>query len=223
MQMCKDSLGSGEVFVRAVEGAPEPMCVLATNQQLVDIERFYTGDPSSVLSVDPTFNLGAFYVTPTTYHNLLVETTRGNNPILLGPILIHQTKTFSSNVKDGLYIGHKIYIDLVDTIFSQNQRTAITAYRTRLNFLRNNTFAMNTGYWGAVILFTSAADFFGNTKFIGNKGEVNGAIAATDSTLTFRGNTHIFENNTMWRVCKMHSQSINVYGRGQGVHVATRK
>jgi len=94
MQMCKDSLGSGEVFVRAVEGAPEPMCVLATNQQLVGIERFCTGDPSSVLSVDPTFNLGAFYVTPTTYHNLLVETTRDNNPILLGPILIHQTKTF---------------------------------------------------------------------------------------------------------------------------------
>ena len=30
MPMCKDSLGSGEVFVRAVEGAPEPMCVLAT-------------------------------------------------------------------------------------------------------------------------------------------------------------------------------------------------
>ena len=46
------------------------------------------------LCVDPTFNLGAFYVTPTTYHNLLDETTRGNNPLPLGPILIHQTKTF---------------------------------------------------------------------------------------------------------------------------------
>jgi len=53
-----------------------------TNQQLVDIERFCTWDPSSV---DPTFNLGAFY------HNILDETTRGNNPLLLGPILIHQT------------------------------------------------------------------------------------------------------------------------------------
>ena len=36
--------------------------------------------------------LGAFYVTPTTYHNLLVETRVGNNPIL-GPLLIYQTKT----------------------------------------------------------------------------------------------------------------------------------
>ncbi len=94
MQMCKESSSSETVFVRSVEGAPEPMCVLATDQQLVDIERFCTGDLSSVLSIDRTFNLGAFNVTPTTYRNLLVETTKGNNPILLGPILVHQTKTF---------------------------------------------------------------------------------------------------------------------------------
>ena len=94
MQICKDSAESDSVFVRSVEAAPEPMCVLATNQQLKDMERFCTGHPSSVLSIDPTFNLGPFNVTPTTYHHLLVETSRGSNPILLGPILIHQTKTF---------------------------------------------------------------------------------------------------------------------------------
>ena len=52
------------------------------------MERFCTGDAST------TFNLGTFYVTPTTYHNILVETNSDNNPILLGPVLIHQTKTF---------------------------------------------------------------------------------------------------------------------------------
>ena len=93
MQMCKDTCGSDTMFVQSVEAAPEPMCILATAQQLVDMERFCTQSPSSVLSVDPTFNLGAFYVTPTTYHNLLVKTSSDNNPILLGPILIHQTKT----------------------------------------------------------------------------------------------------------------------------------
>ena len=94
MQMCKDSYGTDEEFVCAVEAAPEPMCVLATNQQLLDIERFCTGEESSVASIDPTFNLGPFSVTPITYHNLLVKTTRnGNHPILLGPVLIHQTKT----------------------------------------------------------------------------------------------------------------------------------
>ena len=69
------------------------MCILSTEQQLVDIERYCTGNPSCV-SVDPTFNLGSFYVTPITYHNLLVETSNGHNPILIGPILIHQTKSF---------------------------------------------------------------------------------------------------------------------------------
>ncbi len=94
MQMCKESSSSNTAFVRSVEAAPEPMCVLATDQQLVDIERFCTRDLSSVLSIDPAFNLGAFNVMPTTYRNLLVETTKGNNPILLGPVLVHQTKTF---------------------------------------------------------------------------------------------------------------------------------
>ena len=93
MQMCKESSDSGK-FVRSVKAAPEPMWILASDQQLTDIERFCTGDSTSVLSIDPTFNLGPFYVTPTTYHNLLVTTKNGNHPILLGPILIHQTKTF---------------------------------------------------------------------------------------------------------------------------------
>ena len=91
MQMCEDSYGSDDVFVQSVEAAPEPMCVLATKQQLVDIERFCTSEPSSVLGVDTTFNLGSFYVTPVTYHNLVVTTARRKNPILLGPILIHKT------------------------------------------------------------------------------------------------------------------------------------
>ena len=93
MQMCKESSDSRK-FVRSVEAAPELMCILTSDQQLTDIERFCTGDSTSVLSIDPTFSLGPFYVTPTTYHNLLVTTKNGNHPILLGPILIHQTKTF---------------------------------------------------------------------------------------------------------------------------------
>jgi len=94
MQMCKDTSLSTDAFVRSVEAAPEPMCVVATDQQLCDLECFCLGTPSSVLSVDPTFNLGPFYVTPITYHNLLVKTKNGNHPIMLGPVLIHQTKQF---------------------------------------------------------------------------------------------------------------------------------
>lgn len=57
--MCKKSSGS-QVYVRSVEAAPEPMCILTTDQQLSDMERFCTNDPFSVVSVDPTFNLGPF-------------------------------------------------------------------------------------------------------------------------------------------------------------------
>ena len=37
MQMCKDSLGC-EAYVRLVEAALEPMCVVTTDQQLLYIE-----------------------------------------------------------------------------------------------------------------------------------------------------------------------------------------
>ena len=73
MQMCKQSSGS-DAYVRSVEAAPEPMCVVTTDQQLLDIERFCNGEMACVLSVDTTFNLGPFYITPTTYQNLLVKT-----------------------------------------------------------------------------------------------------------------------------------------------------
>ena len=95
MMMCKETSSGDDAFIRCVEAASEPMCVVATNQQLVDIERFCTSSSSSsVLSVDPTSNLGPFNVTPTSYNNLMVENDRGYNPVLLGPILVHQTKTF---------------------------------------------------------------------------------------------------------------------------------
>ena len=74
----------------------EPVCVLATDQQICDLVRFCTNSSKfSVLTVDPTFNLGPFNVTPMTYENLLVNNKEGKHPLLLGPVLIHQTKTLS--------------------------------------------------------------------------------------------------------------------------------
>lgn len=94
MQICKDNEADNKKFIRSVEAAPEPMCVLCTDQQLLDLERFCTKDDFTIISVDPTFNLGPFYVTPISYKNLLVETTAGHHPIMLGPVLIHQMKEF---------------------------------------------------------------------------------------------------------------------------------
>ena len=49
MLMCKDV--SKDSLVRAVEAAPEPMFILATDQQLLDIERFCTGEESCVVTL----------------------------------------------------------------------------------------------------------------------------------------------------------------------------
>ena len=114
MQMCKDTFGADAEFICAVEAAPEPMCVLATNQQLTDLEQFCTGDRSNILSIDAKFNLGPFSVTPMTYQNLLTKMTRnGNHPILLGPILIHQTKTLRLSEMLFVIVKKQSTVDIV--------------------------------------------------------------------------------------------------------------
>ena len=89
---------SGEKFVRDIKAYPEPGVILASDQQLLDIGRFCTYQPNHcVLTIDPTFNLGAFDVTPMIYRHLLVECRRtGRPPVMIGPILIHYRKTFST-------------------------------------------------------------------------------------------------------------------------------
>lgn len=85
-------------FVRDVKAAPDPALVLATDQQLDDMVRFCTSvDEFCVTTVDPTFNLGDFDVTPLSYRNLLLETKRsGKSPVFLGPLLIHHRKNFAT-------------------------------------------------------------------------------------------------------------------------------
>ena len=49
--------------------------------------------PFSILPINTTFNIGDFYVTPTTYRHLLLEDRKtGKAPLLLGPTLIHTRK-----------------------------------------------------------------------------------------------------------------------------------
>lgn len=85
-------------FVRDIKTSPEPAIVLAENQQLQDLVHFGTSSSEfSIMTIDPTFNLGAFDVTPITYRHLLLETRRSKQPpIFLGPVMIHYKKTFAS-------------------------------------------------------------------------------------------------------------------------------
>ena len=73
-------------------------CVLGYNSQIQNLITFCT-DPInfSVLGVDPTFNLGRFNVTVTTFRNLkVVDKIAGHHPIMIGPLLLSQSKAFDA-------------------------------------------------------------------------------------------------------------------------------
>lgn len=87
-----------EVFIRSVVCAPEPVVILASNQQLSDLKKFCTNDLYfTILEIDPTFNLGNFSVTATCYRHLLLHNKESKTfPIMVGPVLIHQRKEYDT-------------------------------------------------------------------------------------------------------------------------------
>ena len=100
MMMCKDTMKG---FVRTVTGAPDYMVFIAADRSLDNLVRFCTKDSAqpSILTFDPTFSLGAFDVTVSTYKHPLIVFRNPNehtsrHPNLLGPILIHQRKQFAN-------------------------------------------------------------------------------------------------------------------------------
>ena len=78
---------------REISAHPEPYVVIATDQQLTDIQRFATGTNAAPITEDPTFNIGNFYVTPISYRNLYLENRDHSLANFYGPILIHYCKT----------------------------------------------------------------------------------------------------------------------------------
>ena len=94
LQMLKeDARDIDNAFVRKVGNSSDPCIVLASKQQLRDIERFCTNPAKfCVLGVDATFNFGKYYVTLTTYRHLLLRTKEGCHPVRIGPILLHHRK-----------------------------------------------------------------------------------------------------------------------------------
>ena len=91
---------AGDNFVRDIKTTPDPALVLAYDHQLNDLVRFCAtpaGSDSSIVTIDPTFCLGDFECTPTTYRHLLLATRRyGKPPIFIGPCLVHYRKNFAS-------------------------------------------------------------------------------------------------------------------------------
>ena len=98
MLECKVAQGSQEAFVRDVKAAPDPQCILFFDWQMRDMERFLTQpEEFGILTADTIYNLGHFYVTPTTYPHLMLEdTSTRKHPSMLGPVLVHQRMQFAS-------------------------------------------------------------------------------------------------------------------------------
>ena len=99
MQQCKiDLQPGGRKFIRSVTFETGNCCILSTDNQLDNVIRFCTNQGAScVLGIDPTFNLGKFYVTVTTYvYSHVINKATHNSPTFLGPILVHTEKTYES-------------------------------------------------------------------------------------------------------------------------------
>ena len=99
MFMCKSEEGKGkEPFVRLINAAPYPMMLLAYDYIVDDLCRFCTNESKfSVMGVDPTFSLGDFDVTVTTYQNLMLSShATSKYPVMVGPIFAHVRKDFAA-------------------------------------------------------------------------------------------------------------------------------
>ena len=132
MLECKLAQGTQEAFVRDVKAAPDPQCVLFFDWQIADMERFVTNtsEQHGILTIDPTYNLGQFYVTLTTYPHLMLEdiTTR-KNPSLLGPVLIHQRMDFSTfNYFSSTLVGFNKKLRNLSAFGTDGQEALIDAF-----------------------------------------------------------------------------------------------
>ena len=86
-----------DMLIREIPLFPEPIIFLATEQQLIDIERFCSNpEEFCILGVDCTFQIADFYYTFTTYRNLMLATEKGHHPVFIGPGILHKQKLLSS-------------------------------------------------------------------------------------------------------------------------------
>lgn len=72
------------------------MSVAATDQQL-DVLCFCANNNlgcCSILGIDPTFNLGNFFVTPTVYqHKMIKNKITSKHPNFIEPMLVHKIES----------------------------------------------------------------------------------------------------------------------------------
>ena len=87
-----------EKIILRHQDMPADLWVLGTDVMCVDVGKFTSCEQlSHPISIDPTFDMGQFEVTPVVYRHLFLTSKRtGNNPIFLGPTMIHHRKDFQT-------------------------------------------------------------------------------------------------------------------------------
>ena len=89
------NLPGEEKFIREIKLSPEPSVMIVMDYQLSELEAFCTNPyHHCVFGIDPTFNLGPFNVTVTTYKQFQLVKPNGQAPTFVGPLFIHYRKTF---------------------------------------------------------------------------------------------------------------------------------
>ena len=129
-------------FVRAVNAAPEPAVVCATDQQLLDLTRFCTtAFEFCPLTVDATFCLGEFDVTLITYRHLFLQSKRyKSSPVFVGPCCIHYKKTFATYLFfASCIIGQCRQLEGVRAIGTDGEQALIDAFKHEFGFAQHMT------------------------------------------------------------------------------------
>ena len=86
-------------FVRALQILPSPACILATDEQLQELLINCTQQKGfGIMHLDPTFNLGNFFVTPIVFPliHYAHRKTSGGSPSFIGPVLLHHQMTYGT-------------------------------------------------------------------------------------------------------------------------------
>ena len=98
MQCKEDAKDPKTAYIKQVRCAPEPIVILATDEQMDCMVKFCTNSAHfGVFGVDPTFDLGSFSVTTTTYEHLHLISRRGGvHTVMIGPLMIHQKKEMAT-------------------------------------------------------------------------------------------------------------------------------
>lgn len=126
ISMCQN----GESNIRELFVTPKkpraPSIIIYSDEQLEDLKSNCTGSNGSVLGIDRTFNLGPCFVTTTTYKNRkVVKRETLQNPIFLGPTMLHWDRETESYHKFFCHLNNKLRFPSGLKVGSDEERAVI--------------------------------------------------------------------------------------------------